>query len=319
MLINKFRLAKYEIDIAAGEEGWVLPPYKGSTLRGGFGNAFQRIACAQRHNKCIACLLKASCPYAYIFETFPPPGAKALRNYEAIPRPFIIEPPLETKTHYAPGEKLTFNLILIGKTIEFLPYFIVSFKELGKLGIGKGRKPFELQEIRAVHPLKNECEVIYTGPDYLIKPVNLEIIGEEILAQSPAAARQVKLNFLTMTRLKFADEFVERIEFHILIRNLLRRISSLAYFHHGWEVAADFNGLIERAADIEILSDKTRWVDWERYSSRQDNKINLGGVVGEVTYQGDLTEFMPLLLLGQFTHVGKAAVFGMGGYEVRIN
>ncbi|MCL5290435.1 MAG: CRISPR system precrRNA processing endoribonuclease RAMP protein Cas6 [Bacillota bacterium] len=317
-MIEKFRFTKYEVVFKAGEEGLVLPYYKGSTLRGGFGNAFQRIACAQRNSSCKTCLLKTTCPYVYIFETTPPPGSQALSNYEAIPRPFIIEPPLDTKTYYAPGELLAFNLILIGKAIEYLPYFVVSFKELGKHGMGKGRKEFNLHEIRAVNPLTKQTEAIYAPPDYMIKPIKFEITGTDLATNELSHINEVTINFKTMTRLKFADEFVERIEFHVLIRNLLRRISSLAYFHHDWEVEANFSNLIEKACRVEIVKDNTRWVDWERYSSRQDSRINLGGVVGEVVYQGDLGEFMPLLQLGQYTHVGKAAVFGMGGYEVNI-
>lgn len=315
-MIDKFRFTKYEVIFIAGKDGLDLPPYKGSTLRGGFGNAFLRIACAQRHSICKDCLLKITCPYVYIFETTPPPGAQALSNYEAIPRPFIIEPPLEAKTYYAPGEPLIFNLTLFGKAIEYLPYFIVSFKELSKHGLGKGRREITLNMINAVNPRTCQKETIYSNTDNMIKPTRYEITGGHLLTKNFPESKEVTVNFKTVTRLKFADQFVERIEFHILIRNLLRRISSLAYFHHDWEVEADFKGLIDRALSIEIIKDGTRWVDWERYSSRQDSRINLGGVMGEVVYRGDMGEYLPLLELGQYTHVGKAAVFGMGWYEV---
>jgi hypothetical protein len=41
-----------------------------------------------------------------------------------------------------------------------------------------------------------------------------------------------------------------------------------------------------------------------------------GGVVGSVTYAGDLAPFRPLLALGMLVHVGKGAVFGNGQYMV---
>jgi hypothetical protein len=44
----------------------------------------------------------------------------------------------------------------------------------------------------------------------------------------------------------------------------------------------------------------------------------MGGFVGEVTYEGEIEEFLPLLILGQYTHVGKYAVWGNGQYEVRV-
>ncbi len=47
-----------------------------------------------------------------------------------------------------------------------------------------------------------------------------------------------------------------------------------------------------------------------------DNKQNSRLLVfkGLAHYQGDLEEFLPYLILGQFTHVGKGCVFGLGEY-----
>ncbi len=47
--------------------------------------------------------------------------------------------------------------------------------------------------------------------------------------------------------------------------------------------------------------------------------MRLGGFVGQVTYRGDFTEFLPYLLLGTYTHVGKGATFGLGEYEIVAN
>lgn len=317
---HSFNVAKYVLSLEAGRQGLSLPPYKGSTLRGGFGAVFKRIACSLPHTGCGACLLKSSCPYAYIFETAPPPGSGALRNYSSIPRPFILEPPLETKTEYAPGEKLSFNLVLVGRAIGYLPYFIVAFRELGEIGIGRQRKKFRLDEIRAINPVSGASEIIYQATEQLIRNMEPAWIVDANKLTKPApdipAVRRTVLEFQTMTRLKFEEKYVQRVEFHILMRSLLRRLSSLAYFHHGWEPVLDFTGLIERAAAVRLARDQTRWVDWERYSARQESKMNMGGVVGRVTYEGNLGEFMPLLRLGELTHVGKGAVFGMGKFII---
>jgi hypothetical protein len=53
-------------------EPLILPLFKGSTLRGGFGHAFKRVVCALRKTNCSECLLKERCVYSYIFETPPP-------------------------------------------------------------------------------------------------------------------------------------------------------------------------------------------------------------------------------------------------------
>jgi hypothetical protein len=53
-------------------------------------------------------------------------------------------------------------------------------------------------------------------------------------------------------------------------------------------------------------------VDWERYSSRQEQRMNLGGLVGRVRYAGALGPFRGLLAAGEALHAGKASVFGHG-------
>ncbi|MFQ5903237.1 MAG: CRISPR system precrRNA processing endoribonuclease RAMP protein Cas6 [Candidatus Binatia bacterium] len=58
------------------------------------------------------------------------------------------------------------------------------------------------------------------------------------------------------------------------------------------------------------------WHGWERYSARQDTRMKMGGFVGKVEYQGEVSGFIPLLRLGQRIHVGKGTGFGLGRYVV---
>jgi hypothetical protein len=318
--MEQFKAAKYRICIEVGEKGMYLPPYKGSTFRGGFGSTFRRVVCSMKTGECKGCLLQANCPYAYIFETAPSLGAEVLKNYENVPRPFVIEPPIESKTYYASGEIITFRLLLFGKAISFLPYFIVVFRELGASGIGKGRNPYLLKNITAVGLLEDGEETVYRAEDQTVVNANRVVSGSDIISYCGGLnVDAVDINFITMTRLKYNKSFVNHPEFHVLIRNLLRRISSLMYFHHDLELELDFKGVIQRAEQVKIISDKTRWVDWERYSNRQAARMSLGGIVGKASYEGALAEFMPFMKLGEIAHIGKAATFGMGKYKILID
>jgi len=116
----------------------ILPSYKGSTLRGGFGYALKRVVCAIRDKECPDCLLKEKCVYSYVFETPPPSDTKIMRKYKSAPHPFVIEPSPERQRVYKSGDEIHFGLILIGRAIDYLPYFIYTFDELGRIGIGKG-------------------------------------------------------------------------------------------------------------------------------------------------------------------------------------
>jgi hypothetical protein len=70
-------------------EPLVLPAYKGSTLRGGFGHAFKRVICAVKNKECPDCLLKEKCIYSYVFETPPPSDTKIMRKYISAQSGFI--------------------------------------------------------------------------------------------------------------------------------------------------------------------------------------------------------------------------------------
>lgn len=309
-----FKLARYRVTISAGQQGLLLPPYKGAVFRGGFGSVFRRVACALRERECLHCLLKEKCPYAYIFETSPPAEAQALRNYESIPRPFVLEPPAETKTGYLPGERLDFNLVLIGRAIGFLPYFIVVFREMGQAGLGRGRRPFVLEEVAALG--LEEEELLYTRATNTVRSLERSYSGADLIAKAPPQCNRLEVEFKTPIRLVDGGKQAEVPEFHILFRQAMRRISALAYFHHGHSLEADYAGLTERSRRISVVENKTRWRSFERFSRRQNQRISMGGLIGSAVYEGNLEEFLPWLALGEHLHVGKNTVFGLGKYKI---
>ena len=319
-MLDHFRIAKYRFTLEAMER-LELPVYKGSTLRGGFGHVFKRTVCFQKDvQTCDACLLRNNCPYGCIFETSPPTDAEVLRTYSDVPLPFVIEPPLDRRTGYQPGDLLEFGVILVGKAINYLPYFVVVFGELGRVGIGRERGKYVLQRIVAVNPLDGTEALAYDGVDVIVGDQDLSVGYAEVEARARGLPdERVTANFLTPTRLKHAGRVAkEGPPFHVLIRAILRRVSSLSYFHCGERWETDYRGIIEAAQGVRLAGVWTEWVDWERYSRRQRQRMNLGGLVGQAAYEGEFRPFLPLLVLGELVHVGKACVFGNGWYEVEI-
>ena len=443
--MENFSFARFSFTIC-GETSLALPAYKGSTLRGGFGHAFRRVVCVFKDRDCADCLLKEKCVYCWTFETPIPENAEILRKYTAAPHPFILEPPEDNRTNYEPGETLSFGLILIGRAVDYLAYFIYTFEELGRIGIGKNRGKYHLvevaegephgpclpmavgptsppltkgdsggfshaalnttvlpnlpsppnegegqgegdvdvdvaqpppavsgsnpqpatrnsepmsqsgtQELRKpnAHPLgvqirNPQCairngkdpqlatrnprfvvdpqpatrnsqpgtRIIYNGLTKKLAAGNGVVHWPEIIVGPPPS--QIRISFLTPTRLKYEGGFVsEDLEFHILFRNLLRRISLLSYFHCGHRLDdTGFRDLIEQARNIKTINQKLSWHDWERYSNRQETKMKMGGLIGEITYEGDFTLFWPYIRLGEYVHVGKGSSFGLGRYSI---
>jgi hypothetical protein len=292
-----------------------LPAYAGSTLRGAFGHAFRRVACPFR--QCPPCLVPASCPYTYVFETPPPPGAPIMGRVDAAPHPFVFEPPPARESAYEPGEEIRFDLVLIGRAIELLPYFAYALGGMAERGLGKGRGKAELVEILDATDPSAPARRLYDGSSrtLLARPSSstehIALSTEHSLADAG-----VSIRFLTPTRLKFDAHLTSDLEFHILWRNLMRRLAVLSAFHCGRPLDVDFKASIARAEAVACTDRRIRWVDWERYSARQETTMKLGGFVGEATFAGDLADFLPALRLGELVHVGKGTTFGLGRFRL---
>jgi hypothetical protein len=97
----------------------------------------------------------------------------------------------------------------------------------------------------------------------------------------------------------------------------VRRAALMADVHGGCAPAWDFQHLGRLAMEVSDTR-QLHWQDWIRRSARQKRTMALGGVCGEWTLQGELGPFLPALHAGQWLHVGKETVFGMGQYRLAM-
>ena len=303
--LRKIRYARFRLDLTAIDR-LRLPPYKGSTFRGAFGHTCKRLVCVKRDLDCATCLICDRCVYYYVFET-PFSGAGDARGYAFAPHPFVVEPPEETREIYEPGDELRVGLVLVGRALDYLPYFIYAFEEMGRRGMGVERGKAALQRVLAGGQCIYQTDTGQLEPDYPVcaGPPDGEAVGTRL-----------RLRLHTPIRLKAAGRYTSRLDFALLVRALLRRTSDLARFHCGAELDLDYRPWIERAAEVSAVATTLRWHDWERYSQRQEQKMKLGGLVGEVEFAGEWAPFLPLLRLGADLHVGKGTGFGLGRYEI---
>lgn len=312
-----FRLAHYRLTLEAVDD-LHLPPFKGSALRGGFGHTFKRLACMEPRRCDKQCRRGNACAYGYVFETTPPQDSQTLSNFSDVPRPFVIAPAQDRRELIRQGERLILGLTLIGQGIEHLPYFLVVFKEMGQNGLGRNRGRFRLATVNGVEPDHGRPVPVYNVADDTIRADDLALTGQAVAARAAGLPTdRLTLEFLTPTRLKQRGRWVwEGPPFEVLIRTLLGRVSSLSYFHCGQRLETDFRELIDQAASIKMVAVESHWEDWQRVSGRQKRHIKMGGLVGRVTYEGELEPYLALLTLGELIHVGKSTVFGNGQYRV---
>ncbi len=325
-MLKTFACARYRFVLQAFTP-LHLNAFAGSTLRGGFGHVFKRTVCVWPPGDCGRCLLKDRCAYPYVFETAPPPETEKLRGMEQLPRPFVLEPPERGgRQSYRPGERFDFGLVLVGQGVGYLPYFVLTFAQLGQAGLGADRGRFDVVEVLAEHPTAtrrvwgpgatglSHVDTVVTAAE-LLRPLALSGVWE--------LPRRLSLHFQTPTRVRSEGRVQAMLTFQEVVRALLRRLSSLCYFHCGCELTVDFRGLIEGASAFRTVVDGLHWQEQERFSGRQQQRIDMSGVLGHVVFEAPQASawepYLPLMSAGEWVHIGKGTVMGLGKYRVELD
>jgi len=117
----------------------------------------------EREKECLDCSLRIKCVYSYVFETSVPQEEGKQQDMD-VPHPFIIEPPLDQRQHYGPDDRLDFGLILIGRAVDYMPYFIFAFEEVGRVGVGKNRGQYCLEKVIGLN--NGQETLIYDGKSH---------------------------------------------------------------------------------------------------------------------------------------------------------
>jgi hypothetical protein len=232
-----------------------------------------------------------------------------MRLYTFVPHPLIVEEPTVIPELVDYGEEIIFSFVLVGKAIKYLPYMARAIEELGKRGVGRDSIEFRLLEI--TDELGSVCWSIggqYVPPEVL----NFDLIP----GQSRTQAFTIK--FLTPLRLQVSGRISRNPDLFELITSLCRRLLLLRYFH-GDGCIDDLSKPFFSAAKSVTLTDKRLiWNDHLRHSSRKKTDIPIGGLVGWLRFEGDIGTLEPLLRLGEYIHIGKNVIFGLGRFNLEV-
>lgn len=288
-----------------------LPAYLGSALRGALGHSLKRLVCVTRQPHCDGCLLQANCFHFRFFET---PARRPARNHPP-PHPWVLEFNRETPQRVGPGEQMQFTLLLLDFAIENLAYLTLAIERAGEAGLGREALGFELQAVEAETPLgSGRRRPLYGAGDRAMRRL------APAAWRVPARPDAIRLQFLTPLRLKQYGDLVGPREFTpgLLLDAVHRRIREflLAYGRQPDRVFPERHapGPLPGAFTRQWL----RWRDWTRYSSRQQTRMQLGGLVGEAQLDGRQLgeEGWRRLWLGQWLHAGKQSSMGLGQYRI---
>ncbi len=209
--------------------------------------------------------------------------------------PYVILPPLDLNTEYSSGDVFQVSLTLFGEATQHYAICHAAIEFLGlQCGLGYDKGKFKVVDIQTSKP------ALKAAPDKLTK----------ITLQSP-----------TRLRLKHHNRLVRKPpDFSILITSIMRRANSL-YAQYG-KCPTDLpseDTLLQLAKHIKMTEHTLKWDDWDRFSGEQKKWMKFGGLVGDITYQGDLAPFYELLQLGEWIYIGGKTSFGLGKYKMEMS
>lgn len=280
----------------------------GNILRGAFGAIFRRIACVPQCHDVRRCELRWSCPYARMFEPSAVlDGPSGLADW---PRPFVFRATHLDGCTIESGMRFHFDLNLFDAQTPAIAYLVLTFAQLAREGLARGRKKIELVTVDQLDEAGRPTAVIYDSVSGNVRQnveplqLNLEPCG--------APVDKVKVQFLTPTELKSGQQLATKPEFGILAARVRDRISALRQLYGSGPLEIDFRGFGERANQIRMTRCNLRQIDVRRQSTRTGQVHPIGGFIGEAEYEGDLTEFVPYLNAAKWTGVGRQTVWGKG-------
>ncbi len=226
--------------------------------------------------------------YDYFFNQSP-------SSHHAISKPYVLLPPLDTQEEYTPGQQFQFELTLFGEATQHYAVCHAAFKYLGsQLGLGYQKGKYKVINTKAIQ--------------YITPPV-------------PDAINTITLTTPTRIRLKHKNRLCRTPpDFAILTKSLINRVENLykLYAKRPTDLPSE-ETLIKLAKHIQIKQHNLKWDDWDRFSGRQKKWMKFGGLVGDITYTGELAPFYELLKLGEWLHIGGKSSFGLGKYTMKTN
>ncbi len=313
---ENFRIVKYRF-VLQPADFIKLSNFPGSSIRKIFLPVFKQLTCENPQIECKKCYKEEKCPFFVAVESengFHDPDFK---RYHTPPKPFIFDSPLRKKIFYTKNNKLYFDLILIGKTINYFPYFIATMRQIGEVGIGLNQGKYSLQKILALNLLDNTIAGEFDFNSENRNADNKWSFSLKELYDKYESEHEdideVTVSLVTPLRMKRLGNENWHLYFRTLTKNILTRIANLAIAYCDYNEILHFDNTIYRAGAVKIAKESLLWDDWRNSELRKRKPDSrMGGYYGNITYKGNIKEFWPILRIGEILHVGKNTTFGLG-------
>lgn len=272
-----------------------------------FPSICRSVECHWPTRECDLCSGRESCSWYGVFGQKLTNEPIALKRHQKPPLPFVFSFPFVSEITKKDCE-IKCGLVVIGQAIQHLEMLLKAFAEL----LTNDDCPVRAEVIRVGSRDYQGDEHLLGYGNGLMRPVDLVVLSAEgLLENSFWDCSALRIRMLSPLRLLENGRPIVRFDFSRFARSVMRRVSSLAYYYGDYEFDCDFRMLSHLAKAVSITEDK--------FILTTSGNRKMSGITGYGSFAGDFSGLMPFLVLGTYVHVGKAASYGMGRYELFIS
>ena len=289
----KYAILKYLIkykDIVVWNKG---PSF---VYRSVIGYNLHKISCVLRNQKsCVDCFLNKTCAYASFFETTIDKDNSIIEGRDKVSHPYVI--------NYLKQDDKSgiLTITYIGNGCNYIPHVHEALLNGEEKGIGKNRVPYYIECITS-----DNHEVDLTVS-------NMNKIFKNWPSKTFDLPQNLILKLTTPCRIKKGGLYVSTVDFELLIESIYKRMQILESMYGYAEILENpINHQFPKATII-----RERWIDKNYYSSRQQDLLKLGGVIGDIQVNDIFDETIKNYIEAMtIFNVGKNISFGLGRVEI---
>lgn len=317
-MVCNLSLQVFRLTFKAQKNG-IFTEFPGFIWRGSLGNRLWSMHCETGMPNCKGCEIAENCGYHVLFESRPlaPKNDGLLNAYAHTPHPFVLIP--EHSWSVKEHDMIRLGLVVIGTAQAYTLDVLKALLQCATHGVG--RPPVKSRLIQVEQEFPPGSDVWHSLCEETIAP-DLQVHEAQTIPV-PCVPNQAHIMLLTPLRLRVKETYLGKNKpfvFSPFFNTLSRRISQLSAYYGTMDNAeVDYRALAECAHKVRYQCEDIAWHDWQRRSSRQGSYIPMGGITGLIHVQGNLESLWPWLWLGQWLHVGKGAVMGLGCYRILTN
>jgi len=240
------------------------------------------------------------------------------------PRPYLFSfASLDLREFYKENDIFEFNIVLLNEFIHNFPFILYAIIQMGELGLTSKQIRFDVSTVEMIDTDTEEAFTVFENS--MINSINPKFIktfdfkSQQLLQQSQLYQKEnnvLSIKFITPFRIRQNGQLKDNLTFKDIFNACLRRVSLLIFYYDNINTPIiDYKQIKKNLENVVIIENKTNWLDWQRYSTRQEEYMQFGGIIGEIKFNlkdFDISQYINILKFCEIVNIGKNYTFGNG-------